>query len=300
MSAMPARGGDTPRLSAAARLTAKSVSGDLRLVIQRLGRSARDERHAYHQPSRREALGLASAFRAVLEGDLGQAIRFARPVGYRVLRFTDVPTGRHLIMLTERTSLFGSSRGWGLYVHSPDASGALTVEVAHPTDDLYTNQLGLELFRAADATDLFVAGATRDSGDGSADVAHSPGTAFEAVHQVALQTGNPVIQPHGFDRSNHSKAYGQAVVSSGEATPSALATRLADSMRDANFSICLFDGVNCRDLGGTTNVQGRSANAAGVSFLHVEMALSLREDPSYRKRVVAAIASALAPSVSLP
>ncbi len=45
------------------------------------------------------------------------------------------------------------------------------------------------------------------------------------------------------------------------------------------FDACVYDGVACRSLGATTNVQGKAARLAGADFIHVEMADQVRSDP---------------------
>jgi hypothetical protein len=193
-------------------------------------------------------------------------------------------------MLVERRK---PRRGWGLYVHSPRSRSRLIVEVAHPRADINSEKVGVGVFRRANAADLLVAGSHRYAArDRSSDAAHDESGPFAAVHRGALAPGVVVLQPHGFDEGERSAQYGEIVVSSGGA-PTSLATSLADRLKADGFSTCLYGPGHCKALGGTTNVEGRSARAAGASFIHLELALRLRRSDAQRARIVSDVANVL-------
>ena len=237
---------------------------------------------------------MASAFRAIRAGRLEEASDLATPLSYTVQRFTDTVTGRSLVVLGERQNEDGSwPHAWGLYVHSPGSRSPLIVEVAHPLDDVDTQIIGVELFRLADASDLFVAGASRNAeADGSSDMTHASGSVFDSIHRSALHTGETVVQPHGFEERKHDD-YGDIVVTSGSFPPQPLSLSLAEELRARGYGVCLYDGDHCKALGATTNIQGVSTRAAGAQFLHVELSEDIRLDPAQRDRVAAVIAKLL-------
>ncbi len=56
--------------------------------------------------------------------------------------------------------------------------------------------------------------------------------------------------------------------------------------RRHGITACVYDGVNCQGLGGTTNVEGTHARQVGASFIHLELADSVRARrvPARRRR----------------
>jgi hypothetical protein len=231
------------------------------------------------------------AFRAALRGDLAAAKNDAAEVGYDVVPFTDRATGRELVLLVDGDER--APRGWGLFVHAPAARSEATVEVPHPIHDAHTERLGVHVFQAADAANLFIAGAHRHANPfGAADVAHQPLSVFETLHRVALERPGVVFQPHGFESRGARRTW-DAVVSSGGLPPEEPAPTLARRLRRLGVRAVLFDGEACRVLGGTRNVQGRGTRAHGGRFLHLELAHRIRSDPETAAAVGAAVAGAI-------
>jgi hypothetical protein len=94
-----------------------------------------------------------------------------------------------------------------MYIFSPGATSDTTIEVAHPVADWNTEDMSAEVFRVANAEDLFVAGAHRDANaDESADVAHASKSVFHAAEpdrgrwyalQIWLESGErSVVIPY--------------------------------------------------------------------------------------------------------
>jgi hypothetical protein len=271
------------------RPSVRSTSGSLDRLIADFGERLSDD-SAYREPRGRDAARLARAFRAARAGRLNRAAALAAPIGYRVVRYLDVDSRRRLVLLVERRPI---RRGWGMYVHSPTSGSRLIVEVAHPGSDIKSERVGSAVFRLADAADLLVAGALRYAGDDdSADVAHNDRSVFDAVHRAVLARGSTVLQPHGFDSARRGVEYGDIVVSSG-AAPTELVRSLARGFETRGFETCLYREGLCEGLGGTTNVQGRSARATRASFVHLELARRLRESRRLRGRISAIVAGCL-------
>src|SRR5262249_4382456 len=142
----------------------------------------------YDRPSAEQQAGMAAAFHAIEQGNITEAATLAAPFDYSVVRYTDSVTNRRLILLAERQNPDGSwPHAWGLYIHAVESPSPMTVEVAHPHADVDTELVGVDIFRAARSANLFVSGADRDAqADGSADVAHSTHSVFEAIHEAVL------------------------------------------------------------------------------------------------------------------
>jgi hypothetical protein len=267
----------------------KAAAGDLAGIVDRLaaGMSRSD---FYEIPSESDRSRLARAFSAVRKGRLTRAAALARSLGYRVVRFTDRPTGRKLVLLADRPL---DRHGWGLYVHSPKSRSRVIVEIAHPKADIKSEKVGVETFRRANAADLFMAGAHRYAAPGGAsDVAHEPGTVFYAINRVAISPRAIVFQPHGFDAEARTSQFGEIVVSSG-GPPTKLAESLAARLGALGYDTCLYRRGHCEGLGATTNVEGQAVSSVGGSFVHLEMARGLREKRASRERIASVVAKTL-------
>lgn len=269
-------------------------SGDLAAVVDRAvagmpGRAS----GRYVVPTQAEADRVAEVFRLARDGRLADSRRLARGVGYVVEQLRDVATGRVLVIVREALRSDGTvARGWGTFVHDAAATADVVVEVAHPVADLQTEAIGVAVFRRTPSRALLVAGAHRYANPGEvADVAHTPGTAFDAVHRSVVRAGSVVAQPHGFSAAEHPDLP-EAVGSSGTAVPGPVASAVVSELGAAAFTACAY-GEGCSELGGTTNLQGISARSVGAAFVHLELARALRDTAAVRDRVSAAVAAGL-------
>jgi hypothetical protein len=273
-----------------------TTSGDLETYVRAfVGQLPRSGSNGYQQPTPEQQHQMQSAWAALAQGRLDDALAIVGPLHYDVVSYTDQATGRTLAMLQEVPNADGSwPHAWGLYIVDPSSRSPLLVEVAHPVDDIDTPLVGVATFRTADARALFIAGASRfaDPGD-IADVAHDQFSVFEAVHEAALTPTSIVFEPHGFDASDHGDT-GDMVVSSGTDRPDTVARVAARALADDAFRVCVYEGGGgCGGLGGTTNVQGASARAIGAQFLHIEMTMAVRSTRHSRDAVASAVAGAV-------
>ncbi len=248
----------------------------------------------YSEPTRAQRVTMSSAFKAIETGDLSRAASLVNPLAYDVVRYKDTVTGRTYTILSEERGNDGSwSNGWGMYVFASEAESNAIVEVVHPVSDLHSEKVGLETFRRANAKYLFISGAHRKAkAAGTADVAHDNTSIFEQIHKVAIDSANTVFQPHGFSQEDHPE-YGEVVVSSGTDYPPPRVRDLQDALQEAGFDARLYDGDSYSELAGTTNVQGKSARAVGVEFLHLEVSRSIRERDHRRALLTNTIANHL-------
>lgn len=242
----------------------------------------------YRTPTPLQSHELATTVLAYLAGSHDPAL----PDGVEAVEAVDSDR-RAVRILTEHAD-GGMTEGLGLYAvrEGTGAPPGLVIEVPHPRADQRTEYLGTELFTALDASALFVAGAHRTAGDGAADVAHEPASAFAAVDRAVVGRGTVVLQVHGFDESRH-PGYAQIVLSSGESPPGSLLERLDRDLEDAGFDTCVYDGDRCQALGATRNVQAAHARTVGATFIHLELEHDLREPGKQRDTLVAALTEAL-------
>jgi hypothetical protein len=228
-------------------------------------------------------------------------------LAYGVRTVVDSVTRRTLYVFEERRKQGGGwHHGWGMYVIPAGPSRPLLVEVAHPVHDVNTPQVGVQAFRDGDAAGLLVAGAHRYANtDGSSDVAHVDGTMFAEVNRALVRRGHAVLQPHGFDEDDPGRAsadsdYGDVVVSAGTSPPSPAVDAVSTALREVGFAVCEYDGDRCADLGATQNVQGQWCREVGATFVHLELARDVRDDPARRalaaRTVVKTLRSATSPS----
>lgn len=263
-------------------LSVQQVLGDWRTTFVDRGSEG------YIAPTGEETRTIQLSTQALVGGELGKAADSASTIGYRLARLQG--SGAATLAVVEDLE---TPRGWGTFLYRPETTSPVVVEVTHPFADLETEAFGSELFDRVEAKALLLAGAHRFANrDGSADVAHSRASIFQTVHETLIEPNTIVIQPHGFEDTARSQTFGDIVVSSGTATPGAIPTAISHALKQAGFDVCLYRGGSCSALAGTTNVQKNSMPANAI-FVHVELALHLRQDPTLRTRVIDAIAAAL-------
>lgn len=230
----------------------------------------------YDVPDEAERSAVARSWRFLEGGRLDDARAVARRHGYEVDRLDDGVT-----------ALWGPG---GYYVHRRQGE-AVVVQVPHPVADARTEALGALLAERTGARALFVAGAHREAGDGRrADVAHAPGTVFDAVHRAAIRDQDVVVQIHGYaDRS----APGTEVVVSRGAEPTGVTDAVAQALD--GFVVCRWRPAagGCDDLAGTQNRQGEHARSLGAEFLHIEVNRTVRDDDRRARALVRALAEQL-------
>jgi len=253
----------------------------------------------YVKPSSHEASEFADLASAMSAGDLEEASRSADTLDYTLVWYEDISTGRRLLMAREEeVPARTAKRGWGTIVVDPGGND-LIVEVPHPLFDIDTPEVGVELFEETRAKALLLAGTHRYAwADERADMAHAPGTPFDAAHETLL-AARFVVQLHGF-HAREDDRYPDIVLSSGVAPAPTGVRSIYRSMNSAGINVGLFDGRGrYTDLAGTRNLQGTSTREAGGEFVHVELVSHVRTNPVERSRVVETLARALARSADL-
>ena len=256
-----------------------SSTGDLSALVEDFTAAIPGPRSGgYANPSRGEREQFVAALQDARAGDLTTAARSLAALRCSVLRYVDTATGRTSVILAESPGR-RRPRGWGMFVLVPERPASIVVQVPHPVADQHTEQAGVEVFRTGHADALLVAGANRYADrNGSADVAHNDRSLFQAVSQALAGPRTRIVQLHGFDETGH-PTYGDVVLSTGASPPSRVVQDLDNALSGVGFDACVYDGVACRSLAATTNVQGKAARLAGADFIHVEMADQVRSDP---------------------
>ncbi|MFI9331626.1 hypothetical protein ACIGZJ_29315 [Kitasatospora sp. NPDC052868] len=242
----------------------------------------------YTVPDAAQRRAVADGVLRTVEGRPQEAGQALAQAGYRLTEFTEAGSGRRVAEIADDPAAQG--RGWGRVYLDLSAPAGWTVQVPHPVSDSRTEQLGVELFRAAPGGVLVLAGAHRKAGEGgSSDPAHRADTVFAAVVEALTARGLPGIQVHGFDEGS---LPGQdAVVSSGTGPAGAAAELTAGGLGQAGFAVCRAWREKCGQLEGTTNVEGRFAAGLGVPWLHVELGNGLRTEPGRRAAVAEVLAA---------
>jgi hypothetical protein len=277
---------------------------------------------------------LVEGFKKARNGDLSGATKQLELVNYTATLYIDSGTGREVVILQEKKDVNGAyPRAWGLYVIAwpPKQNlSKLVVEVPHACSrknskvpnvceggDTDSHLVGVEAFRAANARYLFINGAQRNATSLS-DVAHQPESAFEKIHEVALDpkqkglgASAKVYQAHRFSMENHdgkkaprdnvkpgTGTVANVVVSNATKTPSGtLAEKVAVAVEAKDslfFFVCLATGAGtCSDLAATTNVQ--KDHMYGGSFVHVEanQTVYVCDSPCRRDQLAQAVANAM-------
>lgn len=200
--------------------------------------------------------------------------------------------------------------GGGLYVLRPGGL-PVCIQAPHTFFDQGTGELALAAFTELGAACLFTntvhrySEATTGASEHPIDVAHAPGTLFQAANEGLLEAVRwPVVQVHGFGPREEVGPDDAAVVSNGtaQAGRDATATRLRAALatRLAPRPVRLY-GVDARVLGATTNVQGQAVRARGLAFLHMELSAAVRQQlRASSDRGGALLAGAIREALRLP
>lgn len=210
-----------------------------------------------------------------------------RILGFETLRARD--RSAELVVVVERAN---ARRGAGIYaVRVGRAAHEAFVQAPHRFHDEGSLAIALELFRDLGAR-AFGANTVHRR---ASDVAHDEETTFQAatLAWLAAFPRSSLVQVHGFADG---RAAAEAILSAGtrESAPDWLKTTARRTSRAlAGAKVAAYPDETDR-FGGTSNVQGRAARAAGARFLHLELSASLRRRLGRDARARAALASALA------
>lgn len=188
----------------------------------------------------------------------------AREAGFELISGRD--DGGELWILRE---LEGERAGAGFYALR--AKGLpVCIQAPHTFFDQGTGELALATFAKLRASCL----CTNTVHRREVDVAHAEQSIFLAATQGLLDARKwPVVQLHGFARDSLPQDVA-AVVSEGAPRTTASA-RLQKALHLEPGRVLLYPR-DTRELGGTKNVVGARARAAGALFLHVELSPEVR------------------------
>lgn len=198
----------------------------------------------------------------------------------------------------------GRREGAGLYVFRPKGA-PICVQAPHIFFDEGTGEIALAVATQLKAACVFFNTLHRntasDAGDGAADVAHAESSLFLSATEGLLQAVRwPIVQLHGFGRETLPPGT-LAVVSEGSKAPpkGGPGARMRSALEAAlgQGTVRQF-GVDAKELGATSNVEGERARRAGAPFLHIEMSASLRS--RLKESGVTPLAEALGKALSLP
>jgi hypothetical protein len=208
----------------------------------------------------------------------------AKEAGFELIAGRDV--GGELWIIREPE---GTRAGAGFYALRAKGLG-VCIQAPHAFFDEGTGDLALATFAELHASCLCTNSVHRRE----VDVAHAEQSLFLAATEGLLDAQKwPVVQLHGFAVDSQPKDVA-AIVSEGT-QKTATSARLKNSFRLEPRRVLVYPR-DTKALGGTKNVEGARAHAAGVPFLHIEMSRSLREELLHGPRpLVAALREVLTP-----
>lgn len=247
-----------------------------------------DEDSGYRHPTREDRRTMAAGIALLLDHQRTEAERRLADVDFAVRTVTDPADGRRFAEVADRSEGGAAPRGWGRVYIDLDSPVRWSVQVPHPVADRHTERLGAELLTRAEGGVLVIAGAHRKAGRGDeADVAHRRDSVFHAICAELVRRGLPGVQLHGMDDDSAPKH--DVVASTGRGRDAVAEGRdLADALRERGHDVCRAWARPC-PLAGRSNVQGRTAAARDVPFLHVELGARIREDRARSRETVEAL-----------
>ncbi|MFE6159119.1 hypothetical protein ACFQ7F_09410 [Streptomyces sp. NPDC056486] len=247
------------------------------------------EDSGYRHPTREDRRIMAAGVALLLDHKRTEAERRLADVDFAVRTVADPASGRRFAEVADRSEGGSAPRGWGRVYIDLESPVRWSVQIPHPVADRNTEQLGAQLLSRSPGGVLVVAGAHRKAGRGdAADVAHRRDSVFHAVCAELVRRGLPGIQLHGMDDDSAPKH--DVVASTGRGREAVAEGRdLADALRERGYDVCRAWARSC-PLAGRTNVQGRTAAAHDVPFLHVEFGARIREDRDRSQETVEALA----------
>ncbi|CAM5650872.1 putative protein OS=Streptomyces alboniger OX=132473 GN=CP975_27960 PE=4 SV=1 [Streptomyces alboniger] len=247
------------------------------------------EDSGYRRPTRTDRRTVAAGVMLLLDGRRDAAERRLADVDFAVRTVEDPVGGRRYAEVADRSEGGAAPRGWGRVYIDLDSPVRWSVQVPHPVADRNTERLGAALLSRAPGGVLVVAGAHRDAGRGDeADVAHRRDSVFHTVCDQLAKRGLPGVQVHGM--ADDSAPRHDVVASTVRGREGVSEGRdLADALRDLDYDVCRAWARSC-PLEGRSNVQGRSAAARDVPFLHVEFSPRIRENRGRLKETAEVLA----------
>jgi len=218
--------------------------------------------------------------------------------GYQIASVPEMPG---TLLLSEVES---ARHGGGAYLLRPGSRSSVVVQAPHTFFDENTLPLACDLFERGAAAALFVDTAHRykaaevdERGAYPADLAHATDSLFQAATEGLLRARPQltVVQVHGFGPR---ESPASVVVSAGTTQPGAPVVQGAKAELSAlAVGPVLRFPEDTSELGATKNVQGAAVRAAGGTFLHVEIAATLRtalvSDEALRARFLDAMVRSL-------
>lgn len=208
-----------------------------------------------------------------------------------ILPLPETVLARYRVDAVDLAGVVGSvtgSRGRGVYLVRVGTAHNVLLQAPHPYFDQFTEQIALSWLVESPIElaphGLFAGSIHRywqpDGKRGErevnvADVCHNEAHEFTVV-TAAVAANQPrltIVQLHGFGGA---PAEFDIVVSSGTATPSPAATKVAAALREAGYKVGLYP-IETKELGATTNAQRRTATPLGAAFVHIELSRGVRE-----------------------
>lgn len=251
--------------------TKATLSAVLETMLRHASRDARYVPVAAAELQRAEGL-----FARTLGGEMEEPALQQRwqALGWELVRLE--PREVHVWVLYEQNA---RKEGRGLFAFRQGARTGIVLESPHAFYDRHTREIAVELFAQGD---IAVCG-WNTVHRSTYDMAHAADNYMTALTRavVAVDSRTLVVQLHGFSKKKRRAPAGAAadvILSDGTRTPSPwlLAAGTLLKRHGSLGAVATFPR-QVRELGGTTNTQGRAMRqfAAG-RFLHLEMSRPVR------------------------
>jgi len=314
-------------------------SGDLQAHIDATVIPNEASQDKYQTPSEAQHDAFVAALQHILDGNLQDAADEAATANYDLVSYTDNVTADTFALLREKNS----NQHWGgLYVVDLTPERELIVQCPHPLFD-GVRVPSTDIFMDTHAVAYMQAGThRRNSGDLAgcdgtlegqpyriSDMAHSPGSLFQAAHIVFENHFEDTVSLnfHGMaddsDDSNAVVSNGTSDVWIGNSLSRRLATTmneiiLADDANDTRYAVSHQEPSENPNLSGSNNTMGRATNRSTdvcmldaitavfpERFIHLETDHAVRDAPSSNwsfvtQALIAEIALFSDPDAGLP
>jgi hypothetical protein len=230
----------------------------------------------------------------ILIQDYYSADSVAELMNYSLYEWYDTGSNNHLyyvLMENNADQTNGVLYGWGTYIFDPTGHSEVIIEVPHPRWDTNTWLVGFKGYQYLNTKYFLMAGTHRyanGSNPAPADVAHNTQNIFHVVHQKVSPLSTHSLQIHGFNSNNYT-GYPDLVLSNGSSNPTGIVDSLANEISYHNYSVGIYDGINWKLLGATTNTQGQWSRGNGYSFIHMELDYFIRAAQSEWENILDAM-----------
>ena len=199
-------------------------------------------------------------------------------LGFTVYEGIDSISGRKFIYVENE---FGTNRSWGSFLIDPVNEIDLQIQINHTTNDIYTEYIGLDVWRKVPGCVAIFSGIHRNVNVQNesyvADTAKNVESIFHEFCKYLTDINIPVLNIHGM--ANLSIPGVDVVNSQSAGIATEFHFNLSKQLELQGYEVRnRWDGWT--QLTGTTNIQGIYAAEKNINFIHIEFDNTLRTQQS--------------------